>query len=162
MCIAPLAVFINNTILDGIAWIMLITLGIFIIITGFVTLQEAKESSNWPKVKANNFKYALKSHSNDGARRYIPAIQCTFYVEGAKYSGTEYDFSSTYTSKEEANEKLNSVRAMDPVFIYYKPSDPAVNVINPGVHSVPYVRIILGFLMVVIPILIWSGVIVLK
>ncbi len=162
MFLAPVAVFTNYKLLDAIAWIMLIILGIFIVITGFVTLQEAKESIDWPKAEANNLECSLKSTTNNGVTSYAPHIQCKFNVDGKEYSGTEFDFSSTYTTENEANNKLDAVKAMNPLIIYYKPSTPSINVINPGVYSVPYVRVVLGFLMVVMPILFWSGVIVLK
>ena len=51
---------------------------------------------------------------------------------------------------------------MKPLFIHYKPSAPEINVINPGIHFTHYIRIIIGIVTVVIPLLIWSGIIELR
>ncbi|MCE2573436.1 DUF3592 domain-containing protein [Motilimonas eburnea] len=162
MFIAPAAVFTSHQVLDVIAWIMLITLGVFIFITGVVTFQEAIASKNWPSSQAYNVKYSLKCTSNKGAKSYIPAIKCNFTVDGTEYSGTEYDFSASYTSKVKADAKLDSVKSRSSVLIYYKPSDPSINVINPGLNATPFIRIVLGVLMIIVPILIWSKFIILK
>lgn len=162
MCVAPVAIFTHYILLDAIAWIMLIVLGFFIFVTGIVTRQEAKDSYHWPRQEAHSLRCSLNYMTNNGVKSYIPVIRCKFNVNGKEYQGTEYDFSASYTSKDNANEKLNSVKSMTPLLVYYKPSDPTINVINPGIHSTHYIRFILGALMVVMPILIWSGIVVLK
>ena len=98
--------------------------------------------------------------TNNNVRSYIPVIKCKFNVGDNEYEGAEYDFSASYTSKDVANKKLDSVKNITPLMVYYKPSDPAINVINPRVYSVFYFRFIIGAMMVVMPILIWSGIVV--
>ena len=162
MCIAPVAVFTDYPLLNGIAWIMLMTLGFFIFSTAIITRQEAKDSYGWPQEKAHSLKCSLNYTTNNGVKRYIPVIRCKFIVGNKEYDGSEYDFSASYTNKDDANAKLDLVKSMMPLMVYYKPSDPAINVINPGVHSTHYLRFICGALMIIMPIFIWSGVIVLK
>ena len=162
MFLAPVAFFTNYPILNGITWIMLIILGFFIFTTGIITRKEAKDSYNWPKEKAHSLRCSLNYTTNNNVKSYIPVIKWKFNVGDKEYEGAEYDFSASYTSKDVANEKLDSVKSMMPLMVYYKPSDPSINVINPGVYTVDYVRFILGAMMVVMPILIWSGIVVLK
>ena len=167
MCLAPVAFFTNYPILDGLAWVMLIILGFFILgffifATGAITLQEAKDSYNWPQEEAHSIKCSLNYIINNSVKSYIPVIKCKFNVDGKEYEGSNYDFGGSYTNKDAANDKLGSVKSMTPLIIFYKPSDPSINVINPGVHSTPYFRFIIGGLMIVMPILIWSGIVVLK
>jgi len=162
MGIAPVAVFTDYPLLSGIAWIMLMTLGFFIICTGIITRQEAKDSYDWPKEKAHSLKCSLNYTTNNGVKRYIPVIRCKFNVGNKEYNGAEFDFSASYTNKDIANAKLDLVKNMMPLMVYYKPSDPAINVINPGVHTTHYLRFICGALMIILPIFICSGIIVIK
>ena len=165
MCVAPLAVFTSYEWLDGIAWIMLIILGGFIFITGIVTRKEATDSNNWPKVEAKLLSTSLtytSSGSGGTSKRYAPVIKCKFNVDGAEYKGVEYDFSASYTSKDKAEDKVNLIKQMKPLLIHYNPSAPEINVINPGIHTTHYIRIIIGLITVIIPILIWNGIIELK
>ena len=159
--LAPIAFFTNYLILNGLAWIILMILGFFIFTTGIITRKEAKDSYNWPKEKAHSLRCSLNYITNNNVKSYIPVIKCKFNVGDKEYEGVEYDFSASYTSKAVANEKLDSVKSMAPFMVYYKPSDPAISVINPGVYSVHYFRYIIGAMMVVMPILIWSDIVVL-
>lgn len=160
MCVAPAAVFTQIELLDQIAWIMLIILGVFIFITGIVTRQEAKDSNNWPKIEVKLLGTSLKSiSSSSGGRSYAPDIRCKFIVGGSEYKGTEYDLSASYGSKSQAEDKIALIKQKKPLFVYYKPSAPEINVINPGVRFSHYIRIVFGICTVVTPLLIWCGII---
>jgi hypothetical protein len=74
-------------------------------------------------------------------------------VDGQEYEGTEYDFSSSYTSKEKAQKKVTEIKSMQTLLVHYKPEDPSINVIHPGVHFVAYMRLLVGVGGVAIPIL---------
>ncbi|MFO6424712.1 DUF3592 domain-containing protein [Motilimonas sp. KMU-193] len=163
MFVAPAAVLTDYVLLDSIAWIMLIILGIFILITGIITRQEAIDSHNWPRVEAKLLSTSLKSNSSSsGGRSYAPEIKCKFRVDNTEYQGTEYDFSASYGAKHKAEAKVQQVKQMQPLLIHYKPSAPEINVIHPGLHSSHYIRIVIGLAAIIMPVLIWSGVIVLK
>ena len=159
MVVAPTAFFTDYVWLDHIAWCMLIILGVFIFITGVVTLHEGRASHKWPMAAAELQSAGLKSQSNKGSVSYAPRIQCLFKVHGKSYNGTEYDFSASFTRKEKAQAKVDEVKAMRPLVVHYKPADPTINVIRPGVHFVHYIRLILGFGTVLIAGLSWLGVI---
>jgi len=163
MCVAPAAVFTKIELLDHIAWIMLIILGVFIFITGIVTRQEASDSRNWPKIEVKFLSTSLKSmSSNSGGRIYAPDIKCKFNIGNSEYKGTEYDLSASYGSRSQAEDKIALIKQKKSLFVHYKPSAPEVNVINPGIHFSHYIRIVVGVCTVVIPLLIWVGVIQLK
>lgn len=155
MFVGPAALFTDYTWLDAIAWFMLITLGIFILITGVVTLKEAKDSVNWPTVTSELSSASLTfSTGNSGVKSYAPVIKCKFDLDGSTYTGTEYDFSASYTSKDKAQNKIDLVKKMTPLVVYYKPSDPKISVIHPGVHSTHYLRLIIGIAVITVAIFI--------
>ncbi|TQV87022.1 DUF3592 domain-containing protein [Aliikangiella coralliicola] len=159
MLVAPLAFFTEYEWLDSVAWCMATILGFFIFATGVITLKEAKDSPTWPKAEARLISSSLTWHTSNGSKRYAPKIHCQFRVGEQDYSGTEYDFSASYTKKSEAEEKLKLVKAMQPFWVFYKPGDPSVNVIQPGIHSVHFARMVIGAVGTVVSILSWAGVI---
>ena len=159
MVVAPFALFTDYKWLDTIAWLMTTILGLFIFITGFVTIKEAKNSHKWPKVEARLISASLTWHTTEGQKRYAPKIHCKFHVGNCEYSGTEYDFSASYTNKLKAEEKLKLVKTMKPLWVFYKPEEPSVNVIQPGIHSVHFVRVIIGAAGMIVALLSWFGLI---
>ena len=162
MVVAPTAFFTDFIWLDHIAWLMLVILGVFISITGVITHQEALASANWPRVPAWLISASLKYNSTcSGGRAYAPDIKCDFQVDGTTYKGTEYDLSASYGLKSIAEDKVKEVK-QKPLYIYYKPTQPEINVIHPGVRYSHYVRTIVGLLTIILPILFWSGVITVR
>lgn len=160
MFIAPAAMFTDYSWLDGLGWSMTIILGIFIFITGVVNVQEGRESFRWPRANAKLKSTQLQFHTGSkGGKSYAPKVNCSFIVNGQEYEGTEYDFSSNYTSKEKAQKKVAEIKTMQPLLVHYKPEDPSINVIHPGVHFVAYLRLLIGIAAVVISVMSWLGLI---
>ncbi len=158
MFVAPASMFTDYAWLDALGWSMTIILGIFIFITGVVNVQEGRQSFHWPRVNAKLKSVRLQIQTGSkGGRSYSPKITCTFIVDGQKYEGTEYDFSSSYTAKEKAEKKVTEVKAMEPLLVHYKPEDPSINVIKPGLHFVAFLRLLLGLAAVVISVMSWVG-----
>ena len=154
MVVAPASMFTEYKWLDALGWSMTIILGIFIFITGIVSIQEGRQSFRWPKTNAKLQSAHLLSHSGSkGGMSYTPKINCILLVNGCEYKGTEYDFSASYTSKERAQKKVDEVKIMQPLSVYYKPEDPHINVIYPGVHFVAYMRLLVGACGITIPIM---------
>ena len=82
------------------------------------------------------------SSSNSGGsnRVYGPVIKCFIIVNGIKHDGTSYDFSDSYGARIVAEEKINEIESIkDNLSIHYKPDDPSINVIHPGVKFVHYI-----------------------
>jgi hypothetical protein len=158
MFIAPAAMFTQYSWLDAIGWVMTIILGIFILITGLVSWQEGRASHRWPRVKVKLKSAHLQAHSGSkGGMSYSPKVNCSFLIDGEEITGTEYDFSASYTSKSKAKKKVDEVKAMNPLLVHYKPEDPSINVIHPGVHFVAFLRVLIGLAAVIISSLSWSG-----
>lgn len=160
MVVAPAAVFTEYLWLDSLAWLMLIIIGVFVAITGLVTLKDGLQSAQWPRVEARVKNCSLTWRTNRGTKSYAPKISCQFRVKGQEFTGTQFDFSASYTSKDKAQALLDSVSSQRTLVIHYKPSDPAINVIHPGVCFVHYVRIIVGVVAVVVAVLSWLGIII--
>jgi len=158
MIVAPASMFTDYAWLDALGWSMTIILGIFIFITGVVNVQEGRQSFHWPQANAKLKSARLQIHTGSkGGRSYSAKIGCTFIVDGQEYEGTEYDFSSSYTAKDKAEKKVAEVKAMQPLLVHYKPEDPGINVIHPGIHFVAYLRLLLGVAAVVISAMSWLG-----
>ena len=154
MIVAPVSIFTEYEWLDLLGWSMTIILGMFIFITGIVSLHEGRQSFHWPRTNAKLKSAGLLSHSGTkGGMTYAPSLKCSFVIDGEEYQGTEYDFSASYTSKEKALVKVTEVKKMQPLLVYYKPQDPSINVIHPGIHFVAYVRLLVGVGGVVIPVM---------
>ncbi len=153
MGVVPTAVFTDIIWLDQLAWGLGIILGVFILITGVVILKDARDSSSWPKIEAVLKSASTTYHTTNASKSYVPRITCEFTVDGIKYTGTEYDFSSSYTRKELVMKKIAEVKNANPLLVRYKPSDPSINVIHSGVHSVHFIRMIFGAALIVVPVL---------
>jgi len=154
MFVAPASMFTEIDRLDSLGWSMTIILGVFIFITGIVSVQEGRESYSWPQADAKLKSASLTYHSGSkGGMTYAPKIACSFMVNGQEYKGTEYNFSASYTSKEKAQKKVTEVKSMRPLLVHYKPTDPSINVIHPGVHFVAFIRLIVGAGGIAIPIM---------
>lgn len=154
MVVAPASMFTEYVWLDTLGWSMTIILGIFILITGIVSIQEGLQSFHWPQATVKLKSATLLSHSGSkGGVSYSPKINCSFVINGHEYEGTEYDFSASYTSKEKAQKKVVKVKNMLPLLIHYKPENPNINVIHPGVHFVAYVRLLVGIGGISIPVM---------
>lgn len=156
MVVAPTAFFTDWGWLDHIAFGMLDTLGFFILITGFVTLSEGYKSKYWPKVAAYNVRYSLTFTMNNSSKRYMPSVKCNYNVNGKKYAGTEYDFSSSYESKDASKKKVEELKQKGDLFVHYKPNEPNISVVYPGIHFVHFLRLILGVITIVFTTLIWT------
>lgn len=159
MCVLPTAFFTDWKWLDHIAWLMLIILGVLIFITGLSTLSDGRQSKYWPTAWAYNIHCSLNYRTSNGTKRYTPNIKCAFKVDNTEYTGTLYDFSSEYVSKEVAQQKIDEIKAKSELYIYYKPTDPEINVINPGIRFVHFLRILCGLATVILASLFWLGII---
>ena len=83
-------------------------------------------------------------------------------VNGKEYQGGDYDLSASYSNKTCAQAKVDSVKSMKPLWVYYKPSEPEINVVNPGIHNTHFIRIAVGILMLIFCELLRTGFIVME
>ena len=151
--VVPLAIFAQVRALFDVAWVISIILGIFIFTSGVVTTKEAYQSKLWPTVTVSDFECSLNIHSS----KYSPSVECLFEVNGEIYSGTQYDFSDSYSSKASARMKIEKVKNRRYIEVYYNPLNPSMNVLNPGVRVVHFLRLIIGAAIPIICFLFWQG-----
>lgn len=151
------------------ALVMTCLLGVILIIVGIATSIEAIQSHSWLTARAKLTKHDLKisinpngtSHRN--RKTYKPVVSYQFKVGDRNYIGSNYDFSDFSGSKISAKRKIESLRLqLDEegyIRIYYKPSDPEINVIYPGIHLIHGVRLVLGLMFMLVPLLTLLGII---
>ena len=48
---------------------------------------------------------------------------------------------------------MTEIKGMQAMLVHYKPEDPSINVIHPGVHFVAYIRLLVGIVASAIPIM---------
>jgi len=144
-------------------WVMTFLLGIIIVITGVVTSIDAWQSHSWLIVRAKLAEcFVTKGFDSDGTT-YAPAVVYQFKVGDRHFQGSSYDFSDFSGSLTTANEKIESLRQLVDadgcINIYYKPSEPELNVIYPGVHPIHCIRLIFGFILIGLSLLTLVGII---
>ena len=150
--VLPLAFIQQNPLMIRIAWWMSLALGLIVILHGIVSWIDAYQSKNWPRVKAELKQCLVRYSQSDEV--YKPVVKYEFYLKSKKYTGRHIDFSDMYGSKASAEAKVNRVKdRADDLYVYYKPNDPTLNVIEPGIHTIHPIRLVFGIAVTVISIL---------
>lgn len=114
-------------------------LGSGLTIWGVKSFLAARNSTNWPTVmgvvKSSNL--ARKDGHGSG---YRADILYEYTVNGVLYSSDEvfYQGSSTYGRASEARKTLNRYPAGRQVVVHYRPENPEIAVLEPGVKPVQY------------------------
>lgn len=144
-------------------WIMTFLLGIIIVIVGIVTSIDAFQSTSWSIIRAKLTACKVKKISDVDGSTYKPLVVYQFRVGDRHYFGSNYDFSDISGSQITATRKIESLNKLVDsegyINVYYKPSEPELNVIFPGIHSIHGIRLVLGLVMMVISFLTLSGII---
>lgn len=157
------AVLSGNPMAIKAVWIMTLFLGIVIFIVGIVTSMEAWQSPSWSRTKAKLTECFVKKISDSEGSSYAPGVVYQFRVGDRHYYGSSYDFSDFFSSRIAANQKIESLQeSVDQegyIDIYYKPDEPDLNVIYPGVHPIHGIRLIFGLALIGIPLLTLFGII---
>lgn len=157
------AVFSGQPIAIQSAWIITFLLGIIIIIVGIVTSLDAWQSPSWTVTRAKLTKCDVKKISSSDGSTYEPAVIYQFRIGDRHYMGTNYDFSDTSGSRIAATRKIESLKKLldseGYINVYYKPSEPELNVINPGIHVIHGIRLVFGLVLVGISLSTLSGII---
>lgn len=156
--VIPFAFIGQNPIVIRIAWWMSLALGLIIILHGIASWIDAYQSKNWLQVKAELKQCFVRYSQSDEV--YQPVVKYEFYLKGKKYNGRNIDFSDAYGSKASAEAKINRVKNnADNLYVYYKPDDPTLSVIEPGTHFMHPIRLIFGIILTIVAILGILGVI---
>ncbi|MGD1922209.1 MAG: DUF3592 domain-containing protein [Pleurocapsa sp.] len=151
------AVLSGRSIAIRAAWIMTFWLGVVIVIVGIVTSIDACQSHSWSRVRAKLTKYDIKRNSDSDGTTYELSIMYQFKIGDRNYRGTNYDFSDFAGSLASAERKIESLKQLVDeegyINVFYKPSDPELNVICPGIHPIHGIRLVFGLALMVLSLL---------
>ena len=134
-----------NWILHAVMGFVFSIIGIYI---AFLMLDEIKDgtaSSNWPEAPGTIVSSSYTSETSTGRRGrtriiYKPALRYTFQVEGKEYACDRLQFSPiTSEDPQEIQSLVNQLPRDSAVKVRYKPSDPSVAVLIPGIGTDRYV-----------------------
>jgi len=156
--ILPLAFIKQNQTLIKIAWWMSFVLGLILILHGIVTSIDAHHSKNWPRTKASLKECFVRHWKSDHI--YDPIVKYEFWVKGQKYTGTNIDFSDASGSEAAAREKIDRIKSLEQnLYVYYKPANPTLSVIEPGFRFIHPLRFIFGCILSIVSILSITGIV---
>lgn len=142
------------------AWSMLALLGLFVTLTGVMSIKIASGSREWPKTTARRIKsWIAEDRTNGSALIYSPMVEYEYEVAGKNYAGDCIDFSSQSGSQRWAQKVLDEIGASrDYIQVHYSPNDHAISVICPGLRFVHFLRLLIGIAMILVGIVAAIGV----
>ena len=137
----------------------IVLVGVGAIYLGFISVQKAMQSTDWPSVKGKVVESGIRtekgpSSSKTGSRdSYHANVIYEYDVIGKVYTGRKVGFGE-YGREDEVHatkisEKYPEGEAVD---VYYDPDQPSDSVLEPGSHGLPWFYIALGF-----PFLLFGG-----
>ena len=137
------------------SWSMLSLLGIFVSIGAYVSHQEASQSKRWPTVSAKLLSTRVSSGLATGNQHtYSPVAEYEFSYMGKKYRGNTIDYSAASGSQAWAQKVIDQLQQRGiALVVSVNPENPEMNVLNPGVRLVHYMRYLIGPAMIVIGLL---------
>ena len=98
----------------------------------FMFMSWAKESPNWPTVTGEIT--AVSTGRRSGRRKSSPHVKFAWSVDGVDYSGGRY----TYRQLGHMKGSFRSYSRGQAVTVYYKPDNPKIAVLRPGLAMRDY------------------------
>jgi len=142
----------GNPFWVNVSWVMLSILGVFVCVGAYVSHQQATHSNKWPTVSATLTSTRVVGGIATGNRStYSPLAEYEFTYLGKKYKGNTIDYSAVSGSQAWANKVIAKLQQRGiALLVSVNPQNPKMNVLNPGVRLVHYLRYIIGPAMIVI------------
>jgi len=115
-----------------------------------------QESKSWPTVQGKIIHSAMaRSTSSQGKTTYSPNIQFTYQVDGKGYQSNQVGVepgpgASSSSDPSDVSETVARYPVGKLVTVYYKPSEPALGVLQPGVSTVTWWLLDAGGLLIFI------------
>ena len=136
-------------------WLMLSLLGVFVSIGAYVSYQEASQSKHWPTTSAKLLSTRVSSGlATANQHTYSPIVEYEFSFMGKKYKGNTIDYSAMSGSRAWAEKVIKQLQQRGiALLVSVNPQNPQMNVLNPGIRLVHYLRYLIGPAMIVIGIL---------
>ncbi len=138
-----------NPLLGVLIMPLFLIVGVFVTKWGAKTLDNAKESMDWPTVQGQvlHSEVVREKKSNSGSRSsggssvtYNADVMFEFKLKGDTYSSDNVSFGQ-YSSSDpsEARKIVRDYPQGSSVTVYYNPEDPDVSVLEPGVTWSSYI-----------------------
>ena len=123
--------------------------GIFCIVGGFVYVWQAFASRTWPSVKGIiKMSEMSTSSDHDGGRRYQFVVEYDYSVSGMAYTNNFYSYKPTYNAAQSrgARELVEKYPLESEVDVFYNPGNPKKSVLLPGFNFLCYMPILAGLI----------------
>lgn len=134
-----------NLILHAVMGFVFSAMGIYFAYSMFGEIKDGTDSANWPEAPGTIVSSSYTSETTSGRRGrtkviYKPALRYTFEVEGKEYASERMQFSPINSEDpQEIQALVNQLPRDTAVKVRYKPSDPSIAVLIPGIGTERYV-----------------------
>lgn len=115
-------------------------------------------SSNWPTAIGIIIKSEVEYDSDRSGTVAFARVTYTYSVADTDYTGQGINFDKTSMSSARANEVVKQYPVSRQVMVYYKPENPKICLLEPGLHWRTWVSPGLGFVVLSIGIIACFGV----
>ncbi|MGP1346610.1 MAG: DUF3592 domain-containing protein [Phycisphaerales bacterium] len=117
------------------------------LVAGVGSLKHARASESWPTASGGVKSCEVVAQSGRrGRTSYKPKVTVYFTVDGRRYACERLTFNASYSTRDrsEAEAFARRFAAGSTVSVSYKPDDPEISVIEPGVEDSAWLTPILG------------------
>jgi hypothetical protein len=114
---------------------LFIVIGLAIEGAGVWTLIHSLRTRHWPATDGVIQSAHVQSHSGSDGRTYSAVVTYTYSVAGVSYEGDKISIGQISSSSAYAQRILDRYPVGKEVLVHYSPTDPAVVVLETGVHG---------------------------
>ena len=142
--------------------------GIALTTFGTIGIVRASESTGWPSVQGKVIKSSVERESSTrsgsartggGSRRtsYHARVAYKYTVDGADFAGDRVAYGDHGGKRKHAQRIVNRYRKGKAVAVHYRPDDPSVCLLEPGLKAQTFLMPFMGLIALLIPgFIIWS------
>ena len=137
----------GRTIAFGVGTIFLVIGYCLLTFWGKPTLENAKNSVNWPTVPGKVTESKIGSHTSDGSTTYSADVTYRYLVEEAEIHSDRVWFGDNYSSSDRTmfERIVNKYPVGKEVKVYYNPDDEFIAVLEPGAVTSSYIGFGMGW-----------------
>jgi len=129
-----------------------LSLGIYVSIIGFDIVSEGRASMEWPQTKGI-IESSKIVRMDDKHIKYQIEMNYRYEVKGESYKNGRISLNSYPTRSARTNADIvNPYPVGKEVTVYYNPENPVISVLRPGISSITFIPVVIGFGLIVISI----------
>jgi len=150
----------------GIKWLFILLFlpaGLLFTTVGINGIVRASESTGWPSVQGKVMKSSVeRERSRDQSTRrsrttYRARVEYRFTVDGSEFRGDRVAYGDHGGKRKHAQRIVSRYRKGEVVAVHYKPEDPRVCLLEPGLKAQAFLMPFIGLIALLIPgFIIWS------